>query len=244
MKQTKNPNLIRLNKYLADAGIDSRRKVEELITTGRVEVNGKTVTELSIKIDPSLDIICVDGEKVKEEKKVYFLLNKPKGFITSRSDEKNRPVVIDLIKTDKRIFPVGRLDRDTTGLLILTNDGNFANIFMHPKHEIEREYVVKLDRELLDHDKEKLLTGVYLDKKRRVFKKLYSKAKKSNRIYNVITTEGRYHFVKEMFKALGYHVQALQRIRFGMFILPDIKEGTYIKIDEKVIENIKKEYGY
>lgn len=244
MKQTKNPNLIRLNKYLADAGIDSRRKVEELITTGRVEVNGKTVTELSIKIDPALDIICVDGEKVKEEKKVYFLLNKPKGFITSRSDEKNRPVVIDLIKTDKRIFPVGRLDRDTTGLLILTNDGNFANIFMHPKHEIEREYVVKLDRELLDHDKEKLLTGVYLDKKRRVLKKLYSKAKKSNRIYNVITTEGRYHFVKEMFKALGYHVQALQRIRFGMFILPDIKEGTYIKIDEKVIENIKKEYGY
>ncbi len=244
MKPTKNPNLIRLNKYLADAGIDSRRKVEEFITTGRVEVNGITVVDLSVKVDPTVDIISVDGEKVREEKKVYYLLNKPKGFITSRSDEKNRPVVIELIKTDKRIFPVGRLDRDTTGLLILTNDGNFANIFMHPKHDIEREYVVKLDRDLLDHDKEKLLTGVYLDRKRSVFKKLYSKAKKSTRIFNVITTEGRYHFVKEMFKALGYHVQSLQRIRFGMFILPDIKEGTYIKIDEKVIENIKKDHGY
>lgn len=244
MRQTKNPNLIRLNKFLADAGIDSRRKVEELITTGRVEVNGNTVLDLSAKIDTEIDVVSVDGEKVKEEKKVYFLLNKPKGYITSRSDEKNRPIVIDLIKTDKRIFPVGRLDRDTTGLLILTNDGNFANIFMHPKHDIEREYVVKLDRDLLDHDKEKLLSGVYLDKKRSTFKKLYSKAKKSNRIFNVVTTEGRYHFVKEMFKALGYHVQQLQRIRFGMFILPDIKEGTYLKIDDKLIQNIKKEHGY
>ncbi len=242
MKQKTTQQMIRLNKFLAESGVDSRRKVEELIITGRVEVNDKTVTELSFKIDPTKDIVKVDGEKIKPEEKVYFLLNKPKGFITSRSDEKNRPVVIDLIKTNKRIFPIGRLDRDTTGLLILTNDGDFANIFMHPKHKIEREYIVKIDRELSDTDKTKLLTGVYLDKKRSVFEKITISNKKSNRVINVVTTEGRYHFVKEMFKALGYHVESLRRIRFGNFILPDIKEGTYINIEKKIIDSIKKEY--
>lgn len=242
MKQKMNQQMIRLNKYLADSGVDSRRKVEELITTGRVEVNDNTVVELSFKIDPTKDIVKVDGEKIKPEEKVYFLLNKPKGFITSRSDEKNRPVVIDLIKTTKRIFPVGRLDRDTTGLLLLTNDGDFANIFMHPKHKVEREYIAKIDRELSDADKTKLLNGVYLDKKRSIFEKVNFPNKKSKKIVNVVTTEGRYHFVKEMFKALGYHVESLKRIRFGNFILPDIKEGTYINIDKKIIEKIKKEY--
>ena len=234
--QKKTTNLVRLNKYLADSGIDSRRKVEELIITGRIEINGKTETELSVKVDPAKDVISVDGEKIRQTEKVYYILNKPKGYITTTDDEKNRPIVMELIKTSKRIFPVGRLDRDTTGLLILTNDGDFANLLMHPKNGIEREYVVKLDREILDKDKEKFLAGVYLDRKKSTFERLFTVSKKSTKYYNVVTMEGRYHFVKKMFNALGYQVETLHRIRFGSFELQNIKIGTYIKLDKKIIE--------
>ncbi len=232
----KTTNLVRLNKYLADCGMDSRRKVEELIVTGRVDVNGKTVAELAVKVDPVKDIISVDGEKVRIPEKVYYILNKPKGYITTTDDEKNRPIVMDLIKTTKRIFPIGRLDRDTTGLLLLTNDGDFANLLMHPKNNIEREYVVKLDREILEKDQEKFLAGVYLDRKKSTFERLYTVSKKSTKYYNVVTMEGRYHFVKKMFNALGYKVESLHRIRFGSFELQNIKLGTYIKLDKKIIE--------
>lgn len=229
---------VRLNKFLSDAGVDSRRKVEELILTGRIDINGVTVMELTAKVDPEKDVVSVDGEKIKTEDKVYYILHKPKGYITTTSDEKDRAKVTDLIRTSKRIFPVGRLDRDTTGILILTNDGDFANILMHPKHNIEREYIVKLDRELLDNDKERLVnTGVYLDKKKRTFKKVYTLSKKVTKYYNVVTNEGQYHFVKKMFNALGYKVDSLHRLRFGDFTADHIKVGSYIKLDKKIIQS-------
>ena len=130
---------MRLAKYLADSGLASRRKAEQLISEGRVKVNGEVIKELGTKIDPDTDVIEVDGQRVNSESKVYILLNKPSGYISSVHDPPGRPVVTDLIKNIKqRVYPVGRLDYDTEGLLILTNDGNFTNLMIHPRYEIEK----------------------------------------------------------------------------------------------------------
>ena len=145
--------MTRLNKFIADSGITSRRKAEELILQGRVTVNNKTIVQLAFNIDVENDEVTVDGEKIKPAEHVYYLLNKPKGVITTTDDEKNRMTVIDLIKSKQKIFPIGRLDFNTTGVLILTNDGDFAQKLIHPKNNIIREYEVKLDKELeLEHE--------------------------------------------------------------------------------------------
>ena len=148
---------MRLNKYLASCGVGSRRKVEELIVEGRVEVNNKTVVDLATQINEESDHVKVDGQKLAIRKHVYYLLNKPKGVITTTADERDRKTVVDLIDTKDIIFPVGRLDFNTTGVLFLTNDGEFSNLVTHPKNKIPREYEVLLDRPLDDKDKEKLL---------------------------------------------------------------------------------------
>lgn len=140
--------MTRLNKFIADSGITSRRKAEELILQGRVTVNNKTITKLAFNIDVESDEVTVDGEKIKPADHVYFLLNKPKGVVTTTDDEKHRMTVTDLIKSKQKIFPIGRLDYNTTGVLILTNDGEFAQKLIHPKNNIIREYEVKLDKEL------------------------------------------------------------------------------------------------
>ena len=158
---------VRLNKYLAECGVASRRKSDELIAEGRVTVNGNIILELGTKIDTDNDEISIDGEKLKVQSKVYYILNKPKGIITTTSDDKKRKTVVDLIKTNKKIFPVGRLDFNTTGLLLLTNDGEFSNYLTHPINGIEREYEVKLDKELSKQDREKLTKGIYLDRKKK-----------------------------------------------------------------------------
>jgi len=137
---------MRLNKFLSEAGIASRRKADELILEGRIEVNGKVVNQLGFRIDPKKDEVTFDGEPVKMQKYVYYLFHKPAGFITSHKDEKGRKTIFDIIKIKERVFPVGRLDRDTTGVLILTNDGDFANFLMHPKNKIPREYIATLDK--------------------------------------------------------------------------------------------------
>lgn len=137
---------MRLNKFLAEAGVASRRKADELIKQGRIEVNGKVVTEFGVKVDPEKDIVTFDGEPVKFQKFVYYLFHKPAGYITTLKDEKGRKTIFDLIKVKQRVFPIGRLDRDTTGVLLLTNDGNFANFLMHPRNKIPREYIATLDK--------------------------------------------------------------------------------------------------
>jgi len=149
--------MIRLNKFISDCGISSRRKSEELILQGRVEVNKKVIIDLSFKVDPEKDFVELDGEKITRRKHVYYLLNKPKGVITTSNDEKQRRTVVDLIKSGQgasvprgKIYPVGRLDYNTTGVLILTNDGEFTNLLTHPGNRVPREYEVKLDKMLTE----------------------------------------------------------------------------------------------
>jgi len=233
-------NEIRLNKFLSECGISSRRKSEEFILQGRVTVNGKTVTKIGFKINPDKDIVTVDGEKVKPQKKVYFLLNKPKGFVTTTRDEKNRPVVTSLIKTNAKIFPVGRLDLNTTGALILTNDGEFYDKLLHPRNGFVRKYFAVLDKPLNLKDKEKLLTGVYLKGRKSHFTKVIFPSKKNFKLVEVHTTEGIYHFVKRMFEAVGYHVKKLDRSAIGPFTVQNIPVGSYRKLTPEEVNLIKR----
>jgi 23S rRNA pseudouridine2605 synthase len=233
--------LVRINKYLSDCGIASRRKVEELILQGRVMVKNHVVTSLSTKVDPENDIVKLDGENVSSQKYVYYLLNKPKGVITSTADEKGRKTVIDLIKTDKSIYPIGRLDYNTTGVLILTNDGNFSYLLTHPKHKVPREYEVKLDKHLEDEDRNNLLTGIYLDKRKSKFDSI-SSSKEKTAFVRVKCHEGKNHFVKRMFSSLGYNVISLNRSSFAG-LKPDIPIGTYRKLSHKEINTITNQYA-
>ena len=154
----------RLQKVIAEAGVASRRKAEELIVSGKVKVNNKIVTKLGTKVNPS-DQIEVDNKIIEKENKEYYLLNKPRGVITSTSDDKNRKTVTELIETNCRIYPVGRLDYDTTGALLLTNDGDFANIVMHPSNNMEKVYLAKLEGVIKGEQINKLKNGVTLDGK-------------------------------------------------------------------------------
>ena len=232
--------MMRLNKFIADCGIASRRKAEEYILQGRVTVNDKIIMDLSFKVDEANDEVSLDGEKISVKRKLYLLLNKPKGVITSTDDEKNRKTVVDLIKVNERIYPVGRLDYNTTGVLILTNDGEFKNLLTHPANHVPREYEVTLDKHLSDEDKAQLLKGVYLDGKKGKFIKINLSKNKKYLIVDCV--EGRNHFVKNMFGALGYTVQSLNRKSFAGLIA-DVPVGSYRKLSDAEIKKIVNEYA-
>ncbi len=234
--------LVRLNKFIAESGVSSRRKAEELILQGRVTINNKTVSELGYKVDPDEDEVFVDGEKIRKKFYVYYLLNKPKGVVTTTDDDKNRMTVVDLIKTNEKIFPVGRLDYNTTGVLLLTNDGNFSNYLTHPKNRIQRIYEVQLDRSLEDDDRSSLLRGVYLDGEKGIFSNAEFPKIKDRKKLIVTCTEGRNKFVKRMFAALGYTVTSLHRKSFaGME--PDVPPGTYRKLTTSEIKKLLNEHA-
>lgn len=232
----------RLNKFIADSGICSRRKAEEMILDNRVSVNGKTVTQLFFKVNPDNDKVFLDGEKIGPKKHLYFLLNKPSGVVTTTDDEKKRKTVVELINTKEKIFPVGRLDYNTTGVLLLTNDGEFSNLLTHPRNKIPREYEVKLDRHLTDSDMEKLETGVFIEGKRGRFEKITFTSRNSKKFINVVATEGRNHFVKNMFAALSYTVVALNRLSFAGF-KADIPLGAYRTLTRNEISGVISKYG-
>lgn len=233
---------VRLNRFLSESGVASRRKSEEFIKEGRVSVNGRTILDLGTSIDTDIDIVKVDGEKVKPEKKVYFLLNKPKGFITTTEDEKGRKTVVDLIKTNTKIFPVGRLDYDTTGVLLLTNDGDFANFLMHPSNKIPREYKVALDKPIEDEHRTKLTKGITLEGRKGKFEKIYYAHKDYKDKLVVTTVEGRNHFVKRMFEALGYTVKKLERLTYAHFDTKGMPIGSYRKLSDQEIKSVYAEY--
>ena len=233
---------IRLNKYISDSGICSRRKAEDYIVQGRVAVNENIIIELSHKVDPQIDVVSIDGEKIELKKHVYILLNKPKGTITTTDDEKNRTTVIDLIKTNERIYPVGRLDYNTTGVLFLTNDGEFSNLLTHPKNKVPREYEVKLDRPLTEEDKEKLLKGVYIKNIKGRFNKIVYPQKNNFKSVSVFCVEGRNHFVKNMFGALNYRVVSLNRKSFAG-IQANIPVGSYRILSVAEVKGVMREYG-
>jgi 23S rRNA pseudouridine2605 synthase len=227
---------MRLNKFIADCGIASRRKAEELILQGRITVNNKTISELSYNINPETDTVCYDGEKIKIQNHVYYLLNKPKGVVTTTDDEKSRPKITDLIKSPYKLFPVGRLDFNTTGVIILTNDGDFANRLLHPKNNVSREYDVKLDRELDIKDQEILLRGISLDGKKGKFNSIKFKKTRDRKNLIISCTEGRNHFVKKMFGALKYNVVQLHRKSFAGFS-DNIPVGSYRKLTKDEIQS-------
>lgn len=233
---------IRLNKYIADCGVASRRKAEELIIQGRVAINENIILELSSKVDPEKDIVTIDGEKISQKRHVYILLNKPRGVVTTTSDEKNRKTVLDVIKSKEKVFPVGRLDYNTTGVLLLTNDGDFSYLLTHPSNNVPREYEVKLDKPLSDDDKQSLLKGVYIEGKKGKFTSVSFPYKKDKYYVNVVSVEGRNHFVKNMFSTLNYTVTSLNRKSFAG-IVADIPVGSYRNMTQTEINGVLKRYG-
>lgn len=234
---------VRINKFLADSGVRSRRKSEEYIIENRVAVNDNTITDLSFKVDAEKDIITLDGERIKPRKHIYILLNKPKGYITSVSDERDRRTVLDLVQTQERIYPVGRLDYDTKGLIFLTNDGNFSQLLTHPGNKVPREYEVKLDKPLEDKDRLKLLDGIKLDGIPGKFIKISFPKQKDKKIITVFCEEGRNKFVKRMFGRLGYTVMDLIRIGFAGIKL-DTQPGKFRTLSPQEVENIRKRYSH
>ncbi len=234
---------IRINKYLAMSGVSSRRKAEEYILDGRVDVNGQTVVNLSFMVDPDLDEVLLDGEALRSEDKVYILLNKPSGFITTVSDDKNRPTVLDLVKSGKRIFPVGRLDYDTTGVLLLSNDGDFANVMLHPSNKVLRTYGVKLDKPFDHTHLESLLKGISLDGVKGKFSSVVVD-RKNPKVLTVQCTEGRNLFVKRMFRKLGYFVDKLNRSEFAGFTVDGLKPGAWRFISRQEIKDALAKYTH
>lgn len=233
----------RLQKVIASSGYASRRKAEELITSGKVFVNGEKVTLLGTKVNGDDDIV-INGVHLKREDYVYFLLNKPRGVISSASDEFGRKTVVDLIDTDKRIYPVGRLDYDTTGLIILTNDGDFANMLMHPKNKVPKKYVAKLNKAMAIADLKKLQDGVMVEG--RICKPVKVKLKKNDTeedfsLVEVTLIEGRNHIVKKLFKELGYLVDKLTRVEYAFLNADNLKSGYYRTL---TLKEVKKLYEY
>ena len=230
----------RLQKFIAASGLCSRRKAEELIKMGKVEIDGEVVTELGVKVSGKESIV-VDGELLRREEKEYYLLNKPREVITSCSDDKNRKTVVDLIETDSRIYPVGRLDYDTTGVLLLTNDGEFANIMMHPNNKIDKVYIAKIRGIIRGDSINKLKNGVVIDGKKtekcRV-KLRKTDLKTNSSIVEITIHEGRNHQVKKMFEAVGFEVLKLKRERVGIFTLQGLTSGDYRRLSPKEVSKI------
>ena len=236
----------RLQKFLANAGVASRRKCEELILDGKIEVNGKIVTELGTKVSEN-DIVKYNGKIVKtEEEKVYILLNKPIGYVTTSKDQFNRETVLDLVKINKRIVPVGRLDMYTSGALILTNDGEFVNMLTHPKNEINKTYNVTVKGKITNEDVEKLQKGVKIDEeyitKPAKVKILKIDEEKNYSRLQITIHEGKNRQVRKMCEAINKKVLALHRSKIGNIEVNDLKIGKWRYLTNKEIVNLHKKH--
>jgi len=231
----------RLQKVIANSGYTSRRKAEELILDGHVTVNGELVTTLGIKVSGN-DVICVDGNTInKDMVKEYYLLNKPREVICSVSDDKGRKTVVDLIKTEARIYPVGRLDYDTTGLIILTNDGELANILMHPKHKILKTYIAKINGILNEEDFKKLRRGILIDDRKLLIDNIKVRKidkTKNTSLVEVTIHEGRNHIVRKLFEKLRYDVLKLTRSKFAFLSDDGLKSGEYRELTLKEVKQL------
>ena len=230
----------RLQKVIANYGYCSRRKAEELIKNKKVYVNGKLITEMGVKVSLNDDIV-VNNIHLKQQKKVYYLLNKPRGIICSAHDDKGRKTVVDLIKTNLRIYPIGRLDYDTTGLILLTNDGELSQKLMHPKNNIEKLYVAKLNKIIRMEDYYKIKKGLEIEG-RKVFPtklKIRSKDKeKDTCIIDIGIIEGRNHIVKKIFLSLVYDVVKLKRESYDFLTLGNLKSGEYRELSIKEVHKL------
>ena len=228
---------MRLQKYLAHCGIASRRKSEELIVEGRVMVNGQVIKELGTQVDTLNDEVLVDGNSINTEKPIYIMLNKPKGYVTTVKDQYNRPTVIDLVKefSHIRLYPVGRLDYYTEGLLILTNDGIFTNQLIHPRYKIPKTYIVDIDRNLQENDLTSLREGILLDDGLTLPADV---RKLTGRKISLTIYEGRNRQIRRMFDKLLYRINNLKRIKFGNLPLGNLSTGNYRLLTNDEINSI------
>jgi pseudouridine synthase len=235
--------LERIQKIIAKAGIASRREAERMVVEGRVSVNGKIVEALGFKADPSRDHIKVDGKRLAPfEPKVILLLNKPRGYLSTVKDPKGRPTIIDLLKNVKwRIYPVGRLDFDAEGLLLLTNDGDLAHLLSHPRFSIPKTYLVKVAGVPEEKKLIRLRRGVMLeDGEARAVSCSLIRQKEKNSWVRVVVTEGRNHLVKRMFSAIGHTVLKLKRIEYGPVQLRDLPFGQFRYLTPEEMEKLRK----
>ncbi len=231
----------RLQKVIANSGYTSRRKAEELILQGSVEVNGEIVNTLGFKVSDK-DIIRINDNVLNLKPTLeYYLLNKPREVICSVKDDKGRKCVVDLIPSNSRLYPVGRLDYDTTGLIILTNDGELANILMHPKHKIKKTYLAKIDGILNEEDFKKLRKGVMIDNVKLTidhFKVRKIDKQKNTSLVEVTIHEGRNHIVRNLFMTLGYDVKKLTRVAYAFLSLDNLKSGEYRQLSKSEVASL------
>ena len=232
---------MRINKYIASCGVTSRRKADELILAGKVAVNGAIMREPGYDVQPDDEVIC-DGRKISlKVGKTYILLNKPVGYVTTTSDDKDRPTVLDLIQDeDRRIFPVGRLDYNTSGLLILTNDGDVANKLMHPSKELDKTYRAVISGILTRGKIARLEKGVDIGGFRTSPAKIeVLKHNRNSTVVDITIHEGRNHQVRRMFKAIDTPVQTLERIKIGNLVIGRLAVGGYRKLGPAEVEYLK-----
>lgn len=234
-------NKVRLNKFIANNGDISRRTADEFIQQRRVTVNNITVDFPSYEVDTAKDKVRVDGELIKvRTTNLYIALNKPAGVVSTVSDDKRRPTVVDLVKVNQKIYPIGRLDFDSTGLILLTNDGELADSLMHPKHEVDKTYLVKLSKPLDEKHRHLLEKGIMLDKRRTkpaVIK--FANRHSFDRLYITIH-EGRNRQIRRMFERFGYFVDKLERTQFGPVKLGTLQRGKWRYLTPDEVKKLKK----
>lgn len=226
----------RLAKFLSSADLGSRRKCEELIKEGRVLVNGQTVTTPSINIDPQIDLVTFDGKPAKPKTKVYYLLNKPTGYTSTTADKHADKLITELVPDDIFVWPAGRLDRETSGLIILTNDGELTQKLTHPKYEKEKTYIAKTDRPLTKNEVKEILGGIELEDgpiRPDSFKDL------GNNMYEVSIHEGRNRLVRRIFEHYGREVAELDRTRIAFLKKEKLGVGEYRKLTEEEVERLQ-----
>lgn len=232
---------MRINKYLADCGVASRRKCDELIAQGKVKVNGKVTRELGLDIKPT-DVVLFENRVVRAgTRRVYYKLHKPKGYVTTASDEKGRKTVVELMrKVQERIYPIGRLDYDTEGLLILTNDGEITNILTHPKNAVKKTYIASIEGDITAQEIKQITKGIdiggYVTQP--CSAQILDKDEKFTRV-EIVITEGKNHQVKKMFEAVGKNVAFLKRVSIGEIKLGGLSRGEYKALTTKEIAYLK-----
>ncbi len=242
MKNSNNDDEVRINRYLASCGIASRRAADQFVLDGRVMVNGVVITTPGIKVSPSRDEVIVDGERFAqpEHRKVYILFNKPRNVITTNSDEKNREMVLDYIDVEERVFPVGRLDRKTTGVILLTNDGTLAHKLMHPSSNVKKEYIAELAEKFTPNFLAQLTGGMRLKDTGEKVSPCRAKILDEGMQVLLSIHEGKNHQVRRMFETLGFEVKRLERVAYAGLQAGELRRGEWRYLSRNEVQDLYK----